>query len=1034
MTVADNTSRNQYTATSGQTVFAYTFEIVDKDDIVVLKNGTTLSEGTNYTVSNVGNDSGGNVTLAVGATAGDILTLYRDMPYARTQNYTNSGDFLASEVNSDFDNLWLAGEQTNRSFSQSIRKPITDSDSISMELPDAATRASKYLRFTDTGAVTVATATTTVAADSVLIDDAGNYYDSDNVEGALQEIGADLVSIDAELDTKAPINNPTFTGTVTIPSPFTLDSTSVTVSGTELNYLDGATGNIQEQIDAVDVESIAHINEYINPPDGSGPFSDSVALTNACNAAEVILFGGTTMDIDADWTFPVGGIARRWMFQGNTWNLTNNAQIVLDNVTDFAIVGDGATVNGNWKVARVNGATASQPTTITVDSGHNFAVDDIVSSSWSLDYLPNSVSRAAAPLGGDFNRVASTTATTITLDHQVVLTDTIPDADNKLAGGTYLINAVFSKSGIEFEGTGHFHVEGVTFQNMPNAYAINVNDSTETAKASIVNCEINGIALDAINFRGDTLYMRDFKVRDVRDISKQVLVWSNQTKKGRLYGENCDWAHNNQDAFFYTNVSETDALAYAPDMVWINCVFDGFNNDDFTPRQAKQGNCLNWQSRGGASHIIAGKVEFINCNFFNVKRHILGTTIHRIEVYTQDKITFQNCNMDAEGVYVEGAGISRLTVAPIIYDNCNMRASNYRLHIGVGEVHYRNSVIQEKGATNIAYFVRGDEQEETSATTTRVYHQGEYIINTGSGLVYEATPGSSNSFVTTSGDALTGSKFTQVARIYYVEAGSTTTSAYVRGDFVKNAATNKIYECVTGGADQYEAPSGTSLGNTTHFEINEVDVPNGHFENTRIIGNFDFVSSSDTVFDNLLLPYRSGLVVPHFERIYQENLDNKIVLEGATPTDATAINTEDWFTNGTSITDVPSLSIKIAGTDAIAEFGADESSLRELHFKLKARRFDSTVGATSPLPMKGAFLVDPLENSLVFATRRPGDVKRITETHSADVNASASAGASSVVITNVASSAVPVVGDWVSLNNNGDSDVYFHEITAVSGS
>ena len=155
MTVADNTSRNQYTATSGQTVFAYTFEIVDKGDIVVLKNGTTLSEGTNYTVSNVGNDSGGNVTLTAGATAGDILTLYRDMPYARTQNYTNSGDFLASEVNSDFDNLWLAGEQTNRSFSQSIRKPITDSDSISMELPAAASRAGKYLQFDSTGAVGV---------------------------------------------------------------------------------------------------------------------------------------------------------------------------------------------------------------------------------------------------------------------------------------------------------------------------------------------------------------------------------------------------------------------------------------------------------------------------------------------------------------------------------------------------------------------------------------------------------------------------------------------------------------------------------------------------------------------------------------------------------------------------------------------------------------------------------------------------------------------------------------------------------------
>ncbi len=167
MTVADNTSRNQYTATSGQTVFAYTFEIVDKDDVVVLKNGTTLSEGTDYTVSNVGNDSGGNVTLTVGATTGDVLTLYRDMPYSRTQNYTNSGDFLASEVNSDFDNLWLAGEQTNRAFSQSIRKPITDSDSISMELPEAASRADRFLTFDSNGAVTTTAVSSATAPQNI---------------------------------------------------------------------------------------------------------------------------------------------------------------------------------------------------------------------------------------------------------------------------------------------------------------------------------------------------------------------------------------------------------------------------------------------------------------------------------------------------------------------------------------------------------------------------------------------------------------------------------------------------------------------------------------------------------------------------------------------------------------------------------------------------------------------------------------------------------------------------------------------------
>ena len=167
MTVADNTSRNQYTATNLQVSFAYTFEIVDKGDIVVLKNGTTLSEGADYTVFNVGNDNGGTIELTAGATAGDILTLYRDMPYSRTQNYTNSGDFLASEVNSDFDNLWLAGEQTNRSFSQSIRKPITDSDSISMELPEAASRADRFLTFDSTGAVTTTAVSSATAPQNI---------------------------------------------------------------------------------------------------------------------------------------------------------------------------------------------------------------------------------------------------------------------------------------------------------------------------------------------------------------------------------------------------------------------------------------------------------------------------------------------------------------------------------------------------------------------------------------------------------------------------------------------------------------------------------------------------------------------------------------------------------------------------------------------------------------------------------------------------------------------------------------------------
>ena len=42
MTVANTTSRNQYTATAGQTAFPYTFEVIETSDLAALKNGAAL--------------------------------------------------------------------------------------------------------------------------------------------------------------------------------------------------------------------------------------------------------------------------------------------------------------------------------------------------------------------------------------------------------------------------------------------------------------------------------------------------------------------------------------------------------------------------------------------------------------------------------------------------------------------------------------------------------------------------------------------------------------------------------------------------------------------------------------------------------------------------------------------------------------------------------------------------------------------------------------------------------------------------------
>ena len=152
MTVTSATTRNDYVASSGQTSFPYTFTALADTDIKVLKNGVALSLGGDYTVTSIGEPSG-SVLLTSGATTGDAIAIYLDMPLQRTTNYQNSGDFLALDVNGDFDALWLALQQSTTDIERTVRRPDADAGTINMELPVASGRSHRLLGFDSTGAV-----------------------------------------------------------------------------------------------------------------------------------------------------------------------------------------------------------------------------------------------------------------------------------------------------------------------------------------------------------------------------------------------------------------------------------------------------------------------------------------------------------------------------------------------------------------------------------------------------------------------------------------------------------------------------------------------------------------------------------------------------------------------------------------------------------------------------------------------------------------------------------------------------------------
>ena len=155
--VNDTTPRDQYTATSAQTAFTYSFEIFEVTDIKVY-NGSSLltyasspANGTQYSVSNAGITGGGVVTLGSGgASNGNIITIIRDIPVKRTTDFPSSGPFNIESLNTDLDKIIAIMREREDEISRALQLSDTDS-TATMTLPVLATRASKVLAFDSSG-------------------------------------------------------------------------------------------------------------------------------------------------------------------------------------------------------------------------------------------------------------------------------------------------------------------------------------------------------------------------------------------------------------------------------------------------------------------------------------------------------------------------------------------------------------------------------------------------------------------------------------------------------------------------------------------------------------------------------------------------------------------------------------------------------------------------------------------------------------------------------------------------------------------
>lgn len=121
--------------TNGQTLVDFDFLTYDADDIravhVSVATGvrTALQTGVDFTVSGVGQENGGTITLMGGAPVtviGDEVVVYRENIIQRLFDYQKLGDFRAETVNRELDTVFMIMQELRRDIDAAITVPVGD--------------------------------------------------------------------------------------------------------------------------------------------------------------------------------------------------------------------------------------------------------------------------------------------------------------------------------------------------------------------------------------------------------------------------------------------------------------------------------------------------------------------------------------------------------------------------------------------------------------------------------------------------------------------------------------------------------------------------------------------------------------------------------------------------------------------------------------------------------------------------------------------------------------------------------------------
>lgn len=176
LTLPDNDTLVQYTSI-GETAFLYDFPILASDELKVSVDQVLQTLGVDYTLSGIGDAGGGTVTFTAATTAGEVITIWQDMPMKRETGFDlGAATLLPTDLNTEFARQVRHDQQIRREIRLALRGPVDDPSGSGIDaMPNANDRKGKYLYF---DAVTGQPSVNALDSQALSLDGTSTYWDA----------------------------------------------------------------------------------------------------------------------------------------------------------------------------------------------------------------------------------------------------------------------------------------------------------------------------------------------------------------------------------------------------------------------------------------------------------------------------------------------------------------------------------------------------------------------------------------------------------------------------------------------------------------------------------------------------------------------------------------------------------------------------------------------------------------------------------------------------------------------------------------